>query len=258
MWSKIYEKSRGGRNIPPLTLHSRALRIVAEVDRLMCHHHPDSSGRADHRLAFSTRTMAAIIAHVRASADPDSDALGFDLDALASQRRARTSGLALRRAVLRSWRATATGAMAYTTTGTNGGSSTIGVGNRRACPRQVNACCGLSPCRLAISETTAPGTNVSSTIQALSSLENQRRRPVSVITSSRRAVTSDLSVWSNIDTSRSLQRDRETRLSHVPRECGSGTAAYPVRRVSCAGGPRGRTQYECESVGPDAAVSTIS
>ncbi|WP_245502324.1 Crp/Fnr family transcriptional regulator, partial [Bradyrhizobium betae] len=39
----------------------------------------------------------------------------------------------------------------------------------------------------------------------------------------RRAVTSDLSVWSSIDTSRSLQRDRETRLSHVPREGGSGT-----------------------------------
>jgi hypothetical protein len=54
-------------------------------------------------------------------------------------------------------------------------------------------------------------------------LENQRRRPVSAITSGRRAVTSDLSVWSSIDTSRSLQRDRETRLSHAPREGGSGT-----------------------------------
>jgi hypothetical protein len=69
----------------------------------------------------------------------------------------------------------------------------------------------------------APGTSVSSTIRALSSLENQRRRPVSVITTSRRAVTSDLSVWSSIDTSRSLQRDRETRLSYAPREGGSGT-----------------------------------
>lgn len=94
------------------------------------------------------------------------------------------SGLALRRAVLRSRPAIATGAMASTTAGTNCGSSAIGVGCRRACRRQVNTCCGGSPCRRAISETTAPGTSVSSTIRALSSLENQRRRPVSVITSS--------------------------------------------------------------------------
>ncbi|SDF02803.1 hypothetical protein SAMN05216337_1042100, partial [Bradyrhizobium brasilense] len=141
----------------------------------------------------------------------------------ASQRRAPTSGLALRRAILRSWPTVTAGTMASTTAGTNGGSSAIGVGNRRACRRQVNTCCGVSRCRRAISETTAPGTSVSSTIRALSSLENQRRRPVSVITSSRRAVTSDLSVWSSIDTSRSLQRDRETRLSRVPREGGSRT-----------------------------------
>ncbi len=82
-------------------------------------------------------------------------------------------------------------AMASTTAGTNGGSSATGAGCRRACRRQVNTCCGVSPCRRAISETTAPGTSVSSAIRALSSLENQRRRPVSVITSSRRAVTSD-------------------------------------------------------------------
>nr|WP_256466471.1 IS3 family transposase [Bradyrhizobium sp. 147] len=57
----------------------------------------------------------------------------------------------------------------------------------------------------------------------MSSLENQRRRPVSVITSSRLADTSDLSVWSSIDTSRSLQRDREPRLSPTPREGGIKT-----------------------------------
>ncbi|MGY4503269.1 hypothetical protein ACVWYH_007226 [Bradyrhizobium sp. GM24.11] len=50
-----------------------------------------------------------------------------------------------------------------------------------------------------------------------------------MITSSRRVVTSDLSVWSSIDTSRSLQRDRETRLSQVPREGGSGTTLTKAR-----------------------------
>ena len=56
----------------------------------------------------------------------------------------------------------------------------------RACRRQPNSCCGVSPCRRAISETTAPGASVSSMIRALSSAENRRRRPVPVITSSRR------------------------------------------------------------------------
>ena len=163
--------------------------------------------------------------HVRASADPDSDAFGFDLDAPDIR-----LGLASRCLALMA--SNRDGAMASTTAGTNCGSSAIGAGCRRACRRQVNTCCGVSPCRRAISETTAPGTSVSSTIRALSSLENQRRRPVSVITSSRRAVTSDLSVWSSIDTSRSLQRDRETRLSHVPREGGSGTAP-PLIRLEC-------------------------
>jgi hypothetical protein len=113
--------------------------------------------------------------HIRASADPDSDALGFDLDAPDIR-----LGLA--------WRCLALMANSHGryqgvyTSGTNGGSSAIGVGNRRACRRQVNTCCGVSLCRRAISETKAPGTSVSSTIRALSSLQNQRRRPVSVIT----------------------------------------------------------------------------
>ena len=136
---------------------------LAEVGRPAYHHHSDGSGRADHRLAFSAWWPQS--SPVRASADLHSDAFGFDLDA-------PTSCLAMRCAVLRSWPATATDAMASTTAGTNGGSSIIGVGNRRACRRQVNTCCGGGPCRLAISETTASGTSVSSTFRTLSSLED--------------------------------------------------------------------------------------
>ncbi|MGY2803854.1 hypothetical protein ACVIHF_000584 [Bradyrhizobium sp. USDA 4506] len=159
--------------------------------------------------------------HVRASADPDSDAFGFDLDA---------PGIATASPDIRLGLASRCLALIANSHGRYHGvyhcryKRRIGSHqrrHRRACRRQVNTCCGVSPCRRAISETTAPGTSVSSTIRALSSLENQRRRPVSVITSSRCAVTSDLSVWSSIDTSRSLQRDRETHLSHVPREGGA-------------------------------------
>ena len=132
------------------------------------------------------------------------------------------SALALQHIARRPRSTAGVGSTASTTAGTNCASSARVVDGWRACRRQVNTC-GVSPCRGAITETTAPGTSVSSTTRALSSLENQRRRPVSVITSSRRAVISDLSVWSSIDTSRSLHRDRETRLSHVPREGGSGT-----------------------------------
>jgi hypothetical protein len=55
----------------------------------------------------------------------------------------------------------------------------------RACRRHVNTCCGVSPRRRAMFETTAPGANVSSTTCALKSSVNWRRRPVPVITSSR-------------------------------------------------------------------------
>jgi hypothetical protein len=134
------------------------------------------------------------------------------------------------------------GAMASTTAGANCGSSAFGAGNRRACRRQVNTCCGVSPCRRAISETTAPGP-ASPRRSGPCSLENQRRRPVSVITSSRRALTSDLGVWSSIDTSRSLQRDREPRLSHVPREGGSGTTLTFDLANPFAGHPEGGAEF---------------
>lgn len=61
MRSEICEKTAAGSNFPPRTPHNRGLHIIAEVDRLGCHHHPDSSGPADHRPAFSAWTMAAII-----------------------------------------------------------------------------------------------------------------------------------------------------------------------------------------------------
>ena len=58
----------------------------------------------------------------------------------------------------------------------------------RACRRQPNSCCGLSPCRRATSDTLAPGLRLSTKMRALSSSDHCRRRPVPVISSSRRTV----------------------------------------------------------------------
>src|SRR6202011_2528551 len=72
-----------------------------------------------------------------------------------------------------------------------------------------------SACRRATAETTAPATSVSSMMRAFSSPENRRRRPVPVITS-RRCTPSGLSVWSNVDTSRSpIQRSSHSLIANV-------------------------------------------
>ena len=114
-----------------------------------------------------------------------------------------------------------------TTAGTNCGAllSVLATG-WRACRRHVNTCCGVSPCRRATAETTAPGTSVSSTIPALKSSENWRRRPVPVITSSRRtAVTSGSSLWSSVDTSRSpIQRSGQSSITSCLKRWGHHTA----------------------------------
>jgi hypothetical protein len=159
-----------------------------------------------------------------------------------------TSGLALRRAVLRSWPTATAGTMASTTAGTNGGSSAIGVGNRRACRRQVNICCGVSPCRRAISETTAwyqcllddPGLIVFGEPTTAS-------RPRDHFQPARRHVRLKRMVKHRHKPT--LQRDRETRLSHVPREGGSGTTLKP-RLTQREEGRRQRLSLATHSIVP--------
>src|SRR5215472_3756607 len=55
----------------------------------------------------------------------------------------------------------------------------------RASRRHPNSCCGVIPCCRATSETTAPGCWLSSTMRALASGDQRRRRPIPVITSMR-------------------------------------------------------------------------
>src|SRR5215467_7972559 len=55
----------------------------------------------------------------------------------------------------------------------------------RASRRHPNSCCGVIPCCRATSETTAPGCWLSSTMRALASGDQRRRRPTPVITSMR-------------------------------------------------------------------------
>ena len=195
MRSKTYEKTAAGRNVPPRTLHNHTLRIIAEVHWRRRHQHPNRARRTDHVLAFKARSTAAT---VLASAPRPIRTLtpSISTSMLPELRSARRVRLRCRMA--------RAGKADSTTAGTNFGAPVSLAAGRRACRRQVNTCCGVSPFRRATSETTAPGTSVSSTMPALKSSENWRRRPVPVITSSRRtAVASGLSVWSSVDTSRS-------------------------------------------------------
>src|SRR5581483_2032010 len=63
---------------------------------------------------------------------------------------------------------------------------------RCASRRQVNNCCGVSPCRRATALTVSPGSYVSATISAFCSGGQPRRRPVPVNTSTRRTGSGSL------------------------------------------------------------------
>ena len=132
------------------------------------------------------------------------------------------------------------GAVSTTTAGTKFGAAfSVGpAADCRACRRHVNTCCGVSPRRRATSETTAPTTSVSSTIWALKSSENRRRRPVPVITSNRRnSVASGLSVWSSVDTSRSpTQRSSQSPITS-PNRRWDHHSAYPTCAMSSGVSP---------------------
>lgn len=136
---------------------------------------------------------------VCAAAGPDGNVLNLNLNEPAS-------GLGLHRSALRFLQRAGAATTVSTTAGTNCGASAVDIEGLRACRRHVNTCCGISPCGRATSETTAPGKSASSTIRPLSSSENRRRRPVPVITSSRRTVTPGSSIGSSIGSSVAARR----------------------------------------------------
>jgi hypothetical protein len=164
--------------------------------------------------------------HIRASADPDSDALGFDLDAPDIR-----LGLASRCLALMA----------------NSHGRYQGVYHRRykrwivSHRRRQPACLPAPGEHLLWGQPVSPG-----------DLGNDRARyqrllhdPGLVVLGEPTTASClrdhfqparphvDLSVWSSIDTTRSLQRDRETRLSNVPREDGSRTTLTfkrPIRQ----------------------------
>src|SRR6185437_4375953 len=192
----------------------QTLGSLAEVHRRRRHQHSNRARRTDHVPAFRARSTAATIL---ASAPWPIRTLTPSIStSMLPELRVRWRGRP------RDGRA---GNAGSTTAGTNFGASAAIATGRRACRRQVNTCCGVSPFRRATSETTAPGTSVSSTIPALKSSENRRRRPVPVITSSRRtAVVSGLSIWSSVGISRSPIQRPNNRPSPTSNEGGITTA----------------------------------
>ena len=90
--------------------------------------------------------------------------------------------------------------------------------------------------------------------QRLVACRNHRRRPVPVITSSRRAViASGLSVWPSIDTTRSpIQRSLHSPIANVRKRCGQNTAYLEAFTDIVSVFERGEfgTSHTCE---PDAA-----
>ena len=87
-------------------------------------------------------------------------------------------------------------------------------------------------------DTTAPGTNVSSRIRARSSALQRLRPTAPSITSKRRTFPSGSSLRSSLDTKRSSRADRQTARSGCPTEDGAGTSLtdfqHPPRRSAAA------------------------
>ena len=101
---------------------------------------------------------------------------------------------------------------------------------RLASRRQPKICCGDIPWRRATSDVTAPGANVSAMIRALSSTDQRRRRPVPVITSTRRTPASGSKLCSSIRTSRSPNHTSDDRSRARKFEHGVKTALTVKQR----------------------------
>jgi len=87
--------------------------------------------------------------------------------------------------------------------------------------RQPNSCCGLSPCRRATSDTTAPSARLSATISDFSSADHLRRRSAPVISSiRRRRAGTDTSLVSSLRSTTMVK----TMPAHGPASCSPRTA----------------------------------
>src|SRR6185437_1403401 len=204
----------------------QSLGALAEVDWPRRNQHPDCTRQADHPPAFRRRRTAATV--LTSAPRPIRTVIPAVTTSMSPQIRSEPWACLRRRTG-----APPAGAFVSITAGTNFGPalSMPGLADARACRRQVKTCCGVSPRRRATSETTAPATSVSATTSLLKSSENCRRRPVPVITSSRRtSVASGLSVWSSVDISRSPSRDQQNRPSRRLTERWDHHSAYNGHR----------------------------
>src|SRR5215216_2193978 len=184
----------------------QTLGAFAEVHGPCRHHDPDGARGPDHEPTFSARMTAAIAfalasGPIRTATPSISSSIPLDDDVRNNRRCRWGSGRGSTDAI---------GAGTSTTAGTNAADAKATSCVRRASRRHPNSCCGDSPCRRATSDTTAPGTNVSSRMRAFSSIDQRRRPPTPLITSIRRSDRLGSSVWSNPDT----KNDPESRDRH--------------------------------------------
>ncbi|MET4374643.1 hypothetical protein ABIA99_007373 [Bradyrhizobium sp. LB12.1] len=185
------------------------LHSLAEVARLDC---PDSCGRADHRVAFSAGTIVAIIA--TAAPQPTQIVMPSSSISMPDIR----LGLASRCLALMA--DPTAGTMASTDAGTNDGASAIAAGNPRACnakrqragqSRKRRGLMSASPRRS--SGTCRRGEPMTPLILAA----RRHGRLKRMIKDRHKQI---------------LQKDCETRLSHLPREGGSGTTPTKISTQS--------------------------
>ena len=183
----------------------------AEAHGLGGHHDAHRAGRPDHASPFSALIAAAIVA-----GETPSPIRTVTPAAFTSMPAARRRGEAL---LARRLDGMAAAGCASDSGAITAGTKTCGAAAAwRASRRQVKSCCGVSPWRRATTDTTAPGTSVSSRIRARSSALQRLRPAAPLITSKRRTLPSGSSLWSSLDTKRSSKADRHSAGSGRPEE----------------------------------------
>src|SRR5271165_5307835 len=197
------------RILPKLLAHQgrETVGTAAEVHRLRGHQHAYSRRNRDHVAARTARrTSTSQPTSTPRSTRTTTPAISIVIKAAAGFATAVFSGA--------------------TTTGTNSAAASAGSASRpaRAALRQTKRCWGVTSCRRATSDTTAPGAYDSATIRPLSSSLQRRRRPTPTRMSMWLRRFEASTICSTIYANRSIQSVRICTLSSLAARWGQNTA----------------------------------